>query len=275
VGRKLPVLSTSRNIWRDIARQFLSHPALWIGGLALHGAVHVIDILWARKPGLSAGEAPWWLGLLTDAAFHVLLAAVLIPAALATHRSVILGAIEPPTAILADGRRMLRYGVLEMIIIAALMALASIGSLAARWGAADSAGEMRLLAAISASAVLFALMYLLILRAAACFPAVAVGEGWPHVADAWRALKGQSLRLIALTVLTPIGPLTAAWLAAIILPRLGDVEPVTQAGGLAPTEIGLIVLTVLMAYGWVITMSHIYKATLGRTPGGMPVKGAA
>jgi uncharacterized protein YqhQ len=91
-----------------------------------------------------------------------------------------------------------------------------------------------------------------------------VSEGWAHVVEGWRALAGQTLRLIALVVITPVGVVSIVWSCVIMLPSIvGDtVFGVSHAA----LNMGLILLMVPLAYLWVLTMSHIYKAVMIVTP---------
>jgi hypothetical protein len=260
-GRKLPILATAAAIWRDAPRLVFAHPLLWGICLALYGAITFIDYQWTLKPGLISGIGPMWQGFLADAASLLLPALCLIPAALATHRTVILGIVEQPVEVLANGRRMGRYAALECLILLCLISLTGLASFAIRWSDATPDNHWVAAAAISLLLASLAFMCLVILRAAACFPAVAVSDGWTHVAEGWRALAGQIPRLIMLAVVTPFGAVAIISLGAIIIPTmLADADAVAISETSQNTA--LTMLMVLLAYLWVLTMSHIYRAVM-------------
>jgi hypothetical protein len=261
---KLAVWATARAIWSDAPRLLFAHRLLWTVCLSLYGTITFLDFQWVGKPGLISRTGPMWQGVLADAATLLLPALSLVPAALATHRDVILGITERPAAIFADPGRMGRYAALECLILICLIGSIVLASVAMRWSDAMPDNHFAAFAAIVTLLAALASMCFVALRAAACFPAIAVSEGWRHVAEAWRALAGQTLRLTALVVVTPFGAIAIVFLGAIITPMLladSDAAPASDTR----LNIGLTMLMVPLAYLWVLTMSHIYKAVM-KTP---------
>jgi hypothetical protein len=264
-ARRLPVRRTAAAIWRDTPRLFAAHPLLWAACLALYGAITFLDFRWVGRPSLIGQIGPVWQAFLVDAAMLLLPTLALIPAALATHRTVILGVVESPSTILLDRRRIGRYGALEAAIVAALLMLFVIASVAIRRIDAAEDGDRLPIVLIVLLLLIVLSSFVLILRAAACFPAVAVSEGWVHVIEAWRALRGQTFGLTALSLLSPVGVVSAAWLALLagsVALREGD-EP---SWFVTLMDNSSTVLLIVLAYLWVLTMSHIYKAVFDRPP---------
>jgi hypothetical protein len=260
-ARELPVRETARAIWRDALLPLFAHPLLWTVCLALYGTITFLDFQWVEKPGLISGVGPIWQGVLADALTLLLSALSLVPAALATHRFVILGIAERPAAILADRGRMGRYAALECLILICLIGLTALASVAIRWSDAMPDNHLVAFAAIVTLLAVLAFMGLVILRAAACFPAIAVSNGWKHVVEGWRALTGQMFRLIVLAVITPVGAVAIILLGAIIVSMIladPDAAPVADSR----MNIGLTMAMVPLAYLWVLTMSHIYRAVM-------------
>jgi hypothetical protein len=261
-ARKLPVRATARAIWRDAPMLLFQHPLLWAAGLAAYIVIAAVDTRWVSKPSAFNETGPLVAGFAVDALVMALQALVLIPAALATHRTVILGVVETPGTIVADRERVVRYGQLEALLIVAAMVLFASAKWAMKVADAIPSDEWPSIAAVAVVIGLILLCCYLLLRAAASFPAVAVGAGWRHVHEGWRALRGRMSRLIAIVMVTPAGLVAVLWLGAMIYTS-PSWQSDTLAADTARTELLTIGMPALAAYAWVLTMSHVYKGLFG------------
>jgi hypothetical protein len=263
--RILPIGATARTIWRDTPRLFRVHLLLWVICLTLYVAVTFLDLRWADKPNLTRGVGPIWQGLLGEIVTYLLPALLLIPAALATHRSVILGVVERPTAILSDRPRVWRYAVLEIMAFGLAVILVSVASKAMRIADAPDVSDGTASIMVTIGICILILIVALLLRMAACFPAAAVGSGWQDVTAAWRALRGQILRVTALALITPAGVFAVVWITVLITVG-GSAEVEAAADRSLGAHAIESALLGCVTYCWVITMSHIYKAVITAPP---------
>jgi hypothetical protein len=259
IERRMPVRETAKAIWRDMPRLIAAHPVLWAVSLGLSFMINLTDAHWAAKPSLVSGVGSPIVGLLIDVAMVVLPGVAIIPAALATHRTVILGVVESPAAILADRDRMLRYGLLEIALGAAIVALLWPAALAMRLSDASPGDGWTSTMAVALVFALIALCCYLILRAAVSFPAAAVGDSWSHVMDGWRVLGGRMLGVLGVVLLTPVGIFSAVWLATALYAGFSADTDAPPSDEKRP-DLWSVALLVPGAYAWVITMSHIYRA---------------
>jgi hypothetical protein len=261
-ARTLPVRATVKAIWRDAPLLLFRHPLLWAAGLAAYTVIAAVDTRWVSKPSVFNETGPLVAGFAIDALVLALQALVLIPAALATHRTVILGVVDTPGTIIADRKRMVLYGQLEALLIVATLVILALAKWVMKTADAIPSDEWPSIGAVAVVIGLILLCCYLVLRAAASFPAAAVGDGWRHVHDGWGALHGRMLRLLGIVIITPVGLLSLAWLGAMIYTS-PSWESDTLAANTARTELLTIAMPALSAYAWVLTMSHIYKALFG------------
>jgi hypothetical protein len=266
-ARRLPVMATVRSIWRDTPLLLLQHPLLWGVGLAAYLVIATVDARWTSKPGVFNEVGPFVAGFAIDVIVLALQALVLIPAALATHRTVILGVVETPGAIIADRERVARYGQLEALLIVAIMIVFVLAKWAMKIADAIPSDEWPSVAAVAVVIGLILLCCYLVLRAAASFPAAAVGDGWRHVHRGWQALHGRMSRLIGIVIVTPVGLLSMVWLGAMIYTS-PSWESDTLAVESARTDLLTIAMPAFAAYAWVLTMSHVYKAVFAAADAG-------
>jgi hypothetical protein len=208
---------------------------------------------------------PIWLGMLGEIVTFLLPALLLIPAALATHRSVILGVVERPTAILADRPRIWRYAVLEFMAFGLVMIFVFVASKAMRIADAPDVHDGTASIMVTIVICILILIGALLLRTAACFPAAAIGSGWQDIAAGWRALRGQMLRVTALALLTPAGVVAAVWITFLVTSG-GSAEAEASADRSLGAHAIESALLGCLTYCWVITMSHIYKAVMTAPP---------
>jgi hypothetical protein len=257
---KFPVRATARAIWRDTPRILAAHPLLWSLCLLLNAAIHYLDVSFTEAPSLISNIGPAWQGFLADAARTLLPWLVVIPAAIATHRTIILGVVERPAQIFANRQRMVRYAIVEGLLFIAITGLTLLTLPFIRWVDASPDSEVRMVLATGAVLVLILLMSILILRAAASFPAVAVSDNWGSVRAGWLALRGQILALIGLVLTTVVGLVMAIVIGPLLL-----TVPFPDLQWLSEFVIRYLSLAAfpILAFGWVLTMSHIYKAVIG------------
>jgi hypothetical protein len=229
--RRLPVVPTLIAVYRDLRRVLSSLRAIVIAAFLILLAISVaVDFvpqrLWDQT---FSGEA---LSLLQNAGWALLLTPVVI----AIHRFVVLGEVTP-TYGLDVGERSFR------LIFMWLLALKVFSGLPyTLLGALQTLGLFALATLVPFAAALIAVTAVS-LRLTILIPAIAVAAPGARPTPAFHDTKGQTLRILAIFLLT-LAPWVAAILASVILlgPRIslaGSVQAMIGhiAGGIVQTAI--------------------------------------
>ncbi len=246
MATQLPIRQTSVNVWRDTLRVIRTYPVIWLVSLLVSSLIttaagsHAIKAVTENAALFSGG---WLLG----AFLNLVPLLVLIPAALLTHRLVVLGLHESLVQVLSPLRRVRLYAALEAVFVA--LSMIPLG-LVMKFGAVEG-DEITVTAALSFVATLAAIFWLMF-RSAAIYPAIAMDADMSGIKNAFRATRGRIGSIVAIALLTTV-PII---LAVIVLEMSGLKNEQEQL--LLPWRFLSDFLLCASSLLWVVLMSNVY-----------------
>jgi hypothetical protein len=120
MATQLPIRGTSVNVWRDTLRVIRTYPVIWLASLLVSSMISTIASSDAVK-AITENAVLFSSGWLLDAFLTLVPLLVLIPAALLTHRLVVLGSHGSLFQVLSTLRCVRLYAALEAVFVAVLM----------------------------------------------------------------------------------------------------------------------------------------------------------
>jgi hypothetical protein len=251
MAARLSILATTNDAWRDAWRVANAFPAFWLASIAVYvalGAVSEIEGIKAMTEGAGLLSVGWAL----DAFLALASVTVLVPAALLSHRLILLGSRETPFEALGPARRARTYMALEagslMIIMVPLGMTRSL----------DTVESELISAGVGAFLVLTLVVALwFIARLAPVYPAVALDAERESLGVAFAASRGQVMRIVGIMAVS-IGPLATLGFLAMYLGSADDFIRTAQ-----PWRAIFDVVSGVCAVIWVAAMSNIYLRLAG------------
>ena len=245
----MPVLGTVRAIWLNFMRGLVAFPVVWIASFVVHGTLSFFYI--------KIENDFTFIGGVLQTLVAIAAGAILAPAAMLTHRFILLGRHEPLRDIVGNRHRLVLYIVLEASVIAPLMAFLWMGNRLLSHG--DSTNGTVFLVIIGSLLVVLLTALWFMLRAAACFPAIALDATRDHLSRYWALTRGRVWQLAAITMLSPFGIASLTWLTFSLLRAAMEIDSD------ASDNIVFALWSLVIAYTWVIVMSHVYRVLVQDT----------
>jgi hypothetical protein len=246
MAMRLPIGEITATVWRDAIRVVQTYPVIWIVSLVVSSLISTVS----RSSEIKALTAEAWIfsrGWFLDGALSFVALLVLVPAALASHRFVVLGSYESLSRIFVPLRRFYFYAALEVFIIVGLMV--PLGLMFS-----TEKIENNIISGIIFFCIILLILtvFWLMVRLAATYPAIALDADTSGLNSAFRATRGQVWRILAITLLTA-GPVILGNFA------LSFVFPEESAGGLiVPSRFLSELVTGISVLLWVVLMSNVY-----------------
>jgi hypothetical protein len=246
MATQLPIRETSANVWRDTVRVIRTYPVIWIVSLLVSSMITTMAGSETVK-AITENAALFSVGWLLDAFLKLIPLLILLPAALLTHRLVVLGLRESLVQVLSPLRRVRFYAGLEAVFVAILIIPLGL-FLKFMPVEGDEIAIVATLGFVATLATIFWLMF----RSAAVYPAIAMDADVSGIQNAFRATRGRTWNIAAIALLTT-GPII---LAIIVLEVIGLKNEQEQL--LLPWRILSDLLLCASSLLWVVLMSNVY-----------------
>jgi hypothetical protein len=246
MAMQLLIRETSIKVWRDTFRVLRAYPLIWIVSLLLSSMITTMAGSEAVK-AITENAAWFSAGWLLEAFLMLVPLLFLIPAALLTHRFVVLNSHENLVQVLSPLRRVRLYAALEAASVALLMMLLGLISAAAAIDG-DAIATVAMLGVTSAGVAVVWLMFCL----AAVYPAIAMDADLSEIAAAFHATRGRTWSIAAIAILTS-APIV---LAGIMLYIFGPSDESQRL--LLPWRVLSDLLIAASTLLWVVVMSNVY-----------------
>jgi hypothetical protein len=246
MATQLPMRETSVKVWADTLRVIQTYPVIWIVSLLVSSMITTVagsDAVKAVTENATLFSSGWLL----DAFLMLVPLLVLIPAALLTHRLIVLGLHESLIQVLSRLRRVRLYAALEAVFVAILMI--PLG-LFIKFVSVEG-DDIAIVATLGFVATLVAIFWLMF-RSAAMYPAIAMDTDVSGIKTAFRATRGRTWNIAAIAFLTS-GPII---LAIIVLNVIGPSNEHQRL--LAPWRFLSDLLLGASSLLWIVSMSNVY-----------------
>lgn len=255
MAASLPLRATALRAWRDAFALLVAFPMVWLTSIVASSALSLYAELGPLKQ-ITANAPLFTFGWVVSYLVSWVPLALYAPAALLSHRCIILGRREPLSNVLADPRPALAYASLEGVTLALLVV--PLGLLNA---VDDDQSEIAIgfvLVVLISSLPFFCWV---MARLSAVYPSLAIHGSGEAARHAWRATRGFVLRILAIVLLTT-GPLILAILVSAIV-EFGISGSLTEQRPLAAQFVAEFISTAAVLVG-VAAMSNIYLELIGK-----------